>query len=231
VYFNQDAKASDQMSGQGVLPFPIGTAFMKGITVKSGQCPVMKYNADLLRCIMSDRLNLAKFLNMKIVDMKDLPTAYDMFSRGEPMKLVCDPNGLLRQLLQNTATTGQWTLFNPSQQQQGRGMQQETTTYGGSGYPGAPMQAGTGGIMSGSGGSGMGMRQPMVEAQSGGTYGGMQQQASSVYNPNYGQGQPMQTQGGGQWSGAQPQQQQQQQQGGSYGSGSGGAMGSGSRNV
>ena len=170
-----DAKASDASSKKGIMPFNIGGTFMKGLTIEAGQvyvldgaqpqplsgpvqshalsccmrqCPVMRYNADLLRCIMSDRLNVAKFLNMTIVDFKDLTHAVEAFSRGEPMKLVLDPNGMLRQLLQNATNQGNYCFYdvnNTNMQQQ----QQQGMSYSGKQQPGMGMGTGMGGGMQG----------------------------------------------------------------------------------
>jgi hypothetical protein len=78
----------------------------------------MKYQADLLRMVMSDRFNIARYLGMRLLDWKDVSAAFECFSRGEPIKLVLDPNGMCRQLLQQQqqpGRPGEWAWFDPNE--------------------------------------------------------------------------------------------------------------------
>jgi glutathione-independent formaldehyde dehydrogenase len=95
VYLPADPGAKGE-AAEGTLPILWGQLFVKGITIMQGQCPVMKYNRNLLDLIMSDRLTVAPYLNIKVIDLEQAPEAYKTFNEGEAIKYILDPHGMIR---------------------------------------------------------------------------------------------------------------------------------------
>jgi glutathione-independent formaldehyde dehydrogenase len=63
----------------------------------AGQCPVMKYNRDLMMSILWDRMPyLTPLLNTEFISLDEAPQAYKTFHDGSPKKFVIDPHGSAR---------------------------------------------------------------------------------------------------------------------------------------
>jgi glutathione-independent formaldehyde dehydrogenase len=60
-----------------------------------GQCPVMKYNRQLMMAILHDRIHIAKAVNAQAISLADAPRGYAEFDAGAATKYVLDPNGYL----------------------------------------------------------------------------------------------------------------------------------------
>lgn len=58
---------------------------------------MLAHTRVLLRAILSGRLSVAQYLNIKVISIEDAPTAYRNFCEGAPVKYVIDPNGVLAQ--------------------------------------------------------------------------------------------------------------------------------------
>lgn len=68
--------------------FPLGQLFQKEIQIRMGQCPVKKYNEQLLHLIEVGRID-PKPLISHTMKLDDAPKAYNMFDRkGEVTKVV-----------------------------------------------------------------------------------------------------------------------------------------------
>ena len=55
----------------------------------------MKYNRQLMRAILHDRLPIAKIVNATVIPLNDAPKGYKDFDSGLAKKFVLDPNGLV----------------------------------------------------------------------------------------------------------------------------------------
>ena len=53
-----------------------------------GQCPVMAYHRELMLCILHSRISVAAALNVKVISLDEAEKAYDVFSKGEPVKYI-----------------------------------------------------------------------------------------------------------------------------------------------
>lgn len=106
VYMPKDLKGPDQFAAQGILPFPVGQLFAKGITITCGQCPVARYLFDLVNCIMHRGFSVYQLLQPKVVSLDNAPMAYDRFERGEPAKFFIDPHGMVRDYYRNKPNCG-----------------------------------------------------------------------------------------------------------------------------
>lgn len=61
----------------------------------TGQCPVMKYNRQLMMAILHDKVHIAKNVNAKAITLEEAPKGYAEFDAGAATKYVLNPNGYL----------------------------------------------------------------------------------------------------------------------------------------
>ena len=80
LYVTEDPGASDEYAKQGILPFPVGMFFEKGLTMGAGQCNVKRYNRYLRDLIIS---GVAKpsFVVSHEIKIDDAPNAYEKFDK------------------------------------------------------------------------------------------------------------------------------------------------------
>ncbi|GAB4098079.1 glutathione-independent formaldehyde dehydrogenase [Sinomonas halotolerans] len=78
VYVEQDPGAANKQAKQGRVAFDYGTAFMKGISIAGGQCPVKKYNRYLRDLIMAGRATPSWLVSHEL-SLDEAPTAYKKF--------------------------------------------------------------------------------------------------------------------------------------------------------
>jgi glutathione-independent formaldehyde dehydrogenase len=71
----------------------------KSLSFATGQCPVMRYNRQLMMAILHDRANIAKNVNATVIPLEQAPEGYRDFDRGAARKYVLDPHGVLQELL------------------------------------------------------------------------------------------------------------------------------------
>ena len=89
----QSARRFSTLSIPGVYgseydKFPLGQLFNKELQIRLGQCPVKKYNEQLLHLIESGRID-PKPLISHTLKLEEAPKAYDMFDKkGEVTKIV-----------------------------------------------------------------------------------------------------------------------------------------------
>jgi glutathione-independent formaldehyde dehydrogenase len=63
-----------------------------------GQCPVKKYNRDLMMAILWDRMPyLSQVVDTEVISIENAPDAYRVFSEGSPKTLVIDAHDSLKQ--------------------------------------------------------------------------------------------------------------------------------------
>ncbi len=61
----------------------------------TGQCPVMRYNRQLMMAILNDRVSIAKNVNATPIPLGESPRGYAEFDEGAARKYVLDPHGML----------------------------------------------------------------------------------------------------------------------------------------
>jgi glutathione-independent formaldehyde dehydrogenase len=96
LYVTGDPGASDEAAQEGSLSIRIGLGWAKSHSFATGQCPVMKYHRDLMQAILSDRAQIAKAVNATVISLDDAPQGYEDFDKGESVKFVINPNGLVK---------------------------------------------------------------------------------------------------------------------------------------
>jgi len=82
VYVPEDPKAAEKSAKTGRIAFNYGTAFEKGISIGSGQCPVKRYNRELRDLIIHDRAK-PSFIVSHELGLDAAVDAYDRFDKRE----------------------------------------------------------------------------------------------------------------------------------------------------
>ena len=95
LYVTGDPGGIDEAAKKGSLSLSLGTGWAKSLSFTTGQCPVMKYNRQLMMAILHDRVQIAKNVNAKPILLEDAPKGYAEFDAGAATKYVLNPNGYL----------------------------------------------------------------------------------------------------------------------------------------
>src|SRR6195952_2301631 len=95
LYVTGDPGASDEAAQEGSLSIRIGLGWAKSHSFATGQCPVMRYHRDLMTAILNDRAQIAKAVNATVITLDEAPQGYKDFDKGESVKFVLNPNGLI----------------------------------------------------------------------------------------------------------------------------------------
>lgn len=95
LYVTGDPGGIDEAAKKGSLSLSLGTGWAKSLSFTTGQCPVMKYNRDLMMAILHDRVSIAKNVNARPISLDDAPRGYAEFDAGAAQKYVLNPNGYL----------------------------------------------------------------------------------------------------------------------------------------
>ena len=79
----------------GNLGIRIGLGWAKSHSFTTGQCPVKRYNRDLMMAILHDKIKIAKAVNVSVISLDDAPKGYKDFDKGAAKKYVIDPHGMI----------------------------------------------------------------------------------------------------------------------------------------
>ena len=93
LYVTGDPGGVDQDAKVGNLSIRIGLGWAKSHHFTTGQCPVMKYNRQLMQAILHDKIQIAKAVNVQTIKLEESATGYKDFDRGAAKKYVIDPHG------------------------------------------------------------------------------------------------------------------------------------------
>jgi glutathione-independent formaldehyde dehydrogenase len=96
LYVTDDPGGIDSAAKTGNLSIRIGLGWAKSHSFATGQCPVMKYNRQLMQAILHDKIKIAKAVNVTVISLEDGPNGYRDFDTGAAKKFVIDPHGMLR---------------------------------------------------------------------------------------------------------------------------------------
>ncbi len=92
LYVTGDPGAVNEAAKIGSLSIRIGLGWAKSHHFTTGQCPVMKYNKNLMMAILHDKIEIAKAVNVKVITLDDAPKGYVDFDKGAATKFVIDPH-------------------------------------------------------------------------------------------------------------------------------------------
>ncbi|WP_433356606.1 formaldehyde dehydrogenase, glutathione-independent [Microtetraspora malaysiensis] len=95
LYVTGDPGAKDEAARQGSLSIRIGLGWAKSLAFATGQCPVMRYNRQLMMAILHDRVRIAEAVNATPIPLDQAPRGYAEFDKGAARKYVLDPHGML----------------------------------------------------------------------------------------------------------------------------------------
>ena len=95
LYVTDDPGGVDDNAKVGRLGIRIGLGWAKSHTFATGQCPVLRYNRQLMQAILYDRVQIAKAVNAVVIPLDEAPQGYQDFDRGASVKFVLDPHGML----------------------------------------------------------------------------------------------------------------------------------------
>jgi glutathione-independent formaldehyde dehydrogenase len=95
LYVTGDPGGVDEAAKEGSLSLRLGLGWAKSHSFTTGQCPVMKYNRNLMMAILHDRVQIARNVNATPIPLDQAPQGYEEFDKGAARKYVLDPHGLL----------------------------------------------------------------------------------------------------------------------------------------
>jgi glutathione-independent formaldehyde dehydrogenase len=95
LYVTGDPGGIDDAAKVGSLSIRIGLGWAKSHVFTTGQCPVMRYNRQLMTAILYDKVQIAKAVNVEVIPLTDAPRGYRDFDQGAAKKFVLDPHGLI----------------------------------------------------------------------------------------------------------------------------------------
>ncbi len=95
LYVTEDPGAGDDNAKVGRLGIRIGLGWAKSHYFTTGQCPVMKYNHQLMNAILYDKIQIAKAVNVEVISLDEGPQGYKDFDKGAATKYVIDPHGMV----------------------------------------------------------------------------------------------------------------------------------------
>jgi len=95
LYVTGDPGGIDANAKIGALLIRIGLGWAKSHCMTTGQCPVMRYNRDLMMCILHDKIKIAKAVNVQTISLDEAPKGYKDFDKGAAKKFVIDPHGMI----------------------------------------------------------------------------------------------------------------------------------------
>jgi glutathione-independent formaldehyde dehydrogenase len=95
LYVTGDPGAVDEAAKVGSLSISLGTGWAKSLSFTTGQCPVMRYNRQLMMAILHDRVQIAKAVNAQAITLDAAPQGYADFDAGAATKYVLNPNGYI----------------------------------------------------------------------------------------------------------------------------------------
>jgi len=96
LYVTGDPGGVDAAAKIGSLSIRIGLGWAKSHSFHTGQCPVLRYNRQLMQAILHDKIQIAKAVNATLITLDDAPTGYKDFDHGAAKKFVIDPHGTAR---------------------------------------------------------------------------------------------------------------------------------------
>lgn len=96
LYVTGDPGGIDAAAKIGALSIRFGLGWAKSCSFHTGQCPVLRYNRQLMRAILHDKVHPAKAVNVTMIGLDEAPQGYRDFDQGAAKKFVIDPHGMVR---------------------------------------------------------------------------------------------------------------------------------------
>ena len=95
LYVTGDPGAVDDNAKVGQIGVRLGLGWAKSHAFTTGQCPVKRYNRQLMNLILADKAHIADAVNAVTISLDDAPRGYQEFDQGAAKKYVIDPHGMV----------------------------------------------------------------------------------------------------------------------------------------
>jgi glutathione-independent formaldehyde dehydrogenase len=95
LYVTGDPGGIDENAQQGQIGVRLGLGWAKSHSFVTGQCPVKKYNRQLMNMILTDKAQIANAVNATTITLDDAPRGYQEFDAGAAQKYVIDPHNMV----------------------------------------------------------------------------------------------------------------------------------------
>lgn len=95
LYVTGDPGAVDESAKKGRLGVDLGLGWAKSHSFTTGQCPVKKYNRQLMNLILADKAHIADAVGAVTISLDEAPRGYQEFDGGAAKKYVIDPHGMV----------------------------------------------------------------------------------------------------------------------------------------
>jgi glutathione-independent formaldehyde dehydrogenase len=95
LYVTGDPGGIDEAAKVGSLSLRLGLGWAKSLSFTTGQCPVMRYNRQLMMAILHDKVAIADAVGATPIALEDAPQGYADFDQGAAKKYVLNPNGYI----------------------------------------------------------------------------------------------------------------------------------------
>jgi glutathione-independent formaldehyde dehydrogenase len=92
LYVTGDPGGIDEAAKIGALSIRIGLGWAKSCSFHTGQCPVLRYNRQLMQAILHDKVHPARACNVTVISLDEAPQGYKDFDKGAARKFVIDPH-------------------------------------------------------------------------------------------------------------------------------------------
>ncbi len=96
LYVTGDPGGVDAAAKIGALSIRFGLGWAKSCSFHTGQCPVLRYNRQLMKAILHDKAHPAKAVNVTMISLDDAPKGYKDFDQGAAKKYVIDPHATVK---------------------------------------------------------------------------------------------------------------------------------------
>ena len=95
LYVTADPGSADKAAQHGNLSIRIGLGWAKSHVFTTGQCPVLKYNRQLMMAILHDKIQIARAVNVTVITLEEAVQGYKDFDKGAAKKFVLDPHSMV----------------------------------------------------------------------------------------------------------------------------------------
>ncbi len=95
LYVTGDPGGIDENAKVGQIGVRLGLGWAKSHSFTTGQCPVKKYNRQLMSMILAGKADIAKAVNATTISLDGAPEGYQAFDKGAATKYVIDPHGMV----------------------------------------------------------------------------------------------------------------------------------------
>jgi len=96
LYVTGDPGAVDEAAKIGALSIRIGLGWAKSCSFHTGQCPVLRYNRQLMNAILYEKCHPAKAVNVTMISLDQAAQGYKDFDKGAARKFVIDPHSVVK---------------------------------------------------------------------------------------------------------------------------------------